>query len=317
MATSCTTCKRRNAIYARPYSGEKLCVKCFCRSIEKKVKATIAKQNLLRFDDKVAVAVSGGKDSIALLHIIAKLEESFPEAELTAITVDEGIDGYRNEALSIAARSCQKLRVNHVAVSFRELFGLGLDEIVEKLSSLKTKGANLTPCSYCGVLRRSALNHFAATSGATKLATGHNLDDEAQTILLNIFHGDPLRIARVGSSSIGGYSGFVQRIKPMSEILEKEATLYVYLKGLQFQSKECPYASEALRNDIRFMLNRLEEKHPGMKYTVYHSGRKLRIPERESSGWVDLKSCEVCGEPCKETLCQPCKLLSFLRTTER
>ncbi|MCW3981971.1 MAG: TIGR00269 family protein [Candidatus Bathyarchaeota archaeon] len=314
MSTPCTICKLRNAVYARSYSGENLCARCFCRSIEKKVRATVAKHNLLRFDDKIAVAVSGGKDSIALLHIISKLEKSFPKAKLTAITVDEGIDRYRDEALSIATRSCQKLKINHVVASFKELFGYELDELVKRLPTLKTKHANLTPCSYCGVLRRRALNLLAMRCGATKLATGHNLDDEAQTVLLNLFHGAPLRITRARPASPESSSGtpFVQRIKPLCEILEKEAALYAYLEGLEFQNKECPYAGEALRNDMRFMLNRLEEKHPGMKYTVYHSGQKLRIPSGESVEWADLKTCKVCGEPAMATLCQPCKMLQML-----
>ncbi len=322
MPATCTACNLRIAIYARPYSGEKLCAMCFCRAIEKKVRATIAKRKLLRFDDKIAVAVSGGKDSMALLHIISKLEESFPSTKLTAITVDEGIEGYRDEALNIATRSCQNLKINHATVSFKELFGYELDELVKRLPTLKAKGANLTPCSYCGVLRRRALNHLAVKHGATKLATGHNLDDEAQTVLLNLFHGGPLRMTSAQSASPQPSSGqpFVRRVKPLCEVLEKEATLYAYLEGLEFQREECPYAGEALRNDIRFMLNRLEEKRPGIKYTVYHSGRRLRTLAKESARLhksASLETCKACGEPARETLCQPCKMLRMLGAKEK
>jgi len=192
----CTLCKRREAFYFRPYSGEKLCRKCFAESIETKVRATIAKYKMLEFDSKIAVAVSGGKDSVSLLHILAKIvEKDYPKASLTAITVDEGIRGYRDEALKIARKNCQELGVEHHVISFKELYGFTLDEIVKRLKQKKEK-TELTPCAYCGVMRRKALNFLARKVGADKLATAHTLDDETQTILLNIFHGDILRIAR-------------------------------------------------------------------------------------------------------------------------
>lgn len=308
----CTVCEHRDAVYMRVYSGEKLCARCFCRSIESKVRATVAKYDMLRFDDKVAVGVSGGKDSIALLNILVKMEKSFPKAELITITVDEGICGYREEALKIVEKSCQKLGVDHVVVSFKEMFGYELDELVEKLEEKKTSNGGLTSCAYCGVLRRRALNSAARDVGATKLATAHNLDDEAQTVLLNILHGDPLRIVRAKPVSPFVHSGFVRRIKPFCEILEKETTMYAYLKNIEFQSIPCPYAGAALRNDIRSILNRLEEKHPGLKYTVYHSGEKLWSSIGNAVKAEKSKNCKVCGEPTVNEICQPCKMLENL-----
>lgn len=296
----------------RPYSGEKLCTRCFCLSIENKVRVTIARYDMLRFDDKIAIGVSGGKDSMSLLHILAKLEETFPEAKLTAITVDEGIRGYRDEALKIAEKGCRKLGADHVAVSFKELFGYKLDELVEKLCEAKITGRGLTPCAYCGVLRRRALNSAARDSGATKLVTAHNLDDETQTVLLNILHGDPLRIARGRPVSSPTSSSFVRRIKPFSEVLEKETTMYAYLKKIRFQNTPCPYASTALRNDARTMLNRMEEKHPGLKYTVYRSAEKLWSSLDKAARVEEVRNCKLCGESTVNEICQPCKMLQAL-----
>lgn len=316
MPSKCTMCGRRDPVYLRPYSGEKLCTRCFCLSIEGKVRATIAKYDMLRFDDQVSIGVSGGKDSMALLHILAKLEKPFPEAKLTAITVDEGIRGYRDEALEIAERGCKKLGVEHVVVSFKELFGSELDELVESLAQKNASEGGLTPCAYCGVLRRRALNTTARSIGAKKLATAHNLDDETQTILLNILHGDPLRIVRSKPVSPLTGSSFVCRIKPFCEVLEKETALYAYLKKMEFQSIPCPYASSALRNDTRTMLNRMEEKHPGMKYTVYRSAEKLWSLMDNATGTESLASCRSCGEPATSDICQPCKMLQILKPNE-
>lgn len=271
--TTCSICKRKEAFFFRRYSGEKLCRKCFAESIEEKVRATIAKYKMFNFDDRIAVAVSGGKDSVSLLHILAKIERDYPKASLVAITVDEGIRGYRDEALEIAVENCRKLGIDHYTVSFKELYGYTLDEIVEK--TVKTK-SELTPCAYCGVLRRRALNIAARDLKADKIATAHTLDDETQTVLLNIFHGDVLRIAREKPVTDEKHPKLVQKVKPFCEIPEKETALYAYVKKIRFQSTPCPYAQEALRNDIRVMLNRIEEKHAGTKFTIFKAIEKIR-----------------------------------------
>src|SRR3990170_991221 len=104
-AVKCTLCKRKEPFFHRVYSGERLCKKCFAKSVEDKVRASIVKYKMLNYSDRVAVAVSGGKDSISLLHIISSMERKFPKASLVAVTVDEGIKGYRDEALEIAEKT--------------------------------------------------------------------------------------------------------------------------------------------------------------------------------------------------------------------
>ncbi|MEM3641856.1 MAG: TIGR00269 family protein [Candidatus Bathyarchaeia archaeon] len=309
-AVTCSACKRREAFFFRPYSGEKLCKKCFLKSIEDKVRATIAKYGMLEFDDKIAVAVSGGKDSVSLLHILTKIERDYPKASLTAVTVDEGIKGYRTEALKIAAENCKKLGVEHHTVSFRELYGYTLDEIIKRLNQ---KGSELTPCAYCGVLRRRALNIAARKVKADKIATAHTLDDETQTILLNIFHGDILRIAREKPVTNKTHSNLVQRIKPLCEIPEKETALYAYIKGIKFQSMPCPYASEAMRNDIRVFLNRMDERHAGIKFTIFKSVERIRPVMEKIAEKERLMECSECGEPTTQELCKTCQILKQIK----
>jgi uncharacterized protein (TIGR00269 family) len=303
----CSACRERDAFYFRPYSGERLCRKCFAKSVEAKVRATIAKYGMLRFDDRIAVAVSGGKDSISLMRILAKMEKTHPRSSLVAVTVDEGIKGYRDEALEIAADNCGKLNVEHRVVSFKELFGYTLDEIVKRR---KQKGNDdITTCACCGVLRRKALNLAARLIKADKLATAHTLDDEAQTILLNIFHGDVWRLAKEKPVTDEVHPKLVRRIKPFCEVPEKETALYAYIRGVEFQSRPCPYASDALRNDVRAMLNRMEEKHAGMKFTVFKSLEKIRPAIEEAVKEEGLKECSECGEPTTERVCRTCQIL--------
>ena len=295
----------------RRYSGEKLCGRCFCKSIENKVRGTISKYEMFEPKDKIMVAVSGGKDSVTLLHILTKIEKAFPDATLSAVTVDEGIKGYRDEALETANKNCGKLGVEHVVTSFKGMYGYTLDEIVNMIREGKEKG--LTPCSYCGVLRRRALNTAAREAGVDKLATAHSLDDETQTMLLNIIHGDALRIARAKPVLTVIHPKLVQRVKPLCEVPEKETAFYAYLKRIEFQSIPCPYAQTALRNDVRTMLNRLEEKHAGTKFAIFRSVERIRPALEAMAEEAKLQNCRKCGEPTVGELCKPCQMLQELR----
>jgi uncharacterized protein (TIGR00269 family) len=266
---------------------------------------------MLKFDDHLAVAVSGGKDSLSLLHILAKLRSHRPKTVLTAVTVDEGIAGYRDEALEIAAANCQKLGIPHHVVSFKELYGFSLDEIIQRAQS---KGlTELTACAYCGVLRRKAINAGARQVHSCKVATAHTLDDEAQTVLMNIFHGDVARLAKEKPVSSEVHPLFVQKIKPFCEVPEAESALYAYVKNIRFQDTPCPYASEALRNDVRAMLNCMEAKHAGTKFTVLRSIERLRPALEETSKREGFRTCIECGEPSASDLCKACEMLRLIR----
>jgi uncharacterized protein (TIGR00269 family) len=294
----------------RRYSGERLCEECFKNSIEDKVRTTISRYKMLEPNDEIVVAVSGGKDSLSLLHILLDIEKNFPQASICAVTVDEGIRGYRDEALKFAAKSCRELGIKHKIVSFRELYKVTLDELAETIRG-KEK-TELSPCSYCGVLRRCALNIVARQTKANKLATAHNLDDETQTILLNIIHGDAIRIARVKPVLDNGHPKLIQRVKPFCEVPEKEIALYAYLKRIRFQSISCPYAHTALRNDIRSMLNTLEEKHAGTKFAIFRSIERIRPAMETLAEKEKLRDCELCGEPTSSKVCKPCQMLQKL-----
>jgi len=309
-AAVCAVCKRRAAFFYRPYSGERLCKKCFTESIEAKVRATIGKYHMFGFDDRIAVGVSGGKDSISLLHILAKVERAHPNASLVAVTVDEGIRGYRDEALAIAAANCKTLGIEHHVVSFKTLYGFTLDEIIARAGR---KGEReLTSCAYCGVLRRRALNVAARDVCADKVATAHTLDDEVQTGLMNIFRGDLVRLAKEKPVTDEVHPRLVRKVKPFCEVPEKESALYAYVKNFRFQDTPCPYASEALRNDVRAMLNRMEEKRAGTKFAVFKSLERLRPALDGLVKSECFSECVECGEPASSGLCRACELLRLL-----
>lgn len=300
----CSICKKNEAFYLRIHEGTKLCTRCFKSSVEAKVRRTIVKHRMFDREDKIAVALSGGKDSLTLLTILKKIESKFP-SKLLALSIDEGIKGYRDEALKIAKEHCRRLDIPLKILSFKELYGVNMDEIVE----LNPK---VFPCSYCGVLRRKAIDKGARELGVNKVATAHNLDDETQTFLLNILHGDIERIARSGPKLVDPKGRFVPKVKPLYEIPEKEVTIYAYISGIKFQTFPCPYAGSALRNDVRELLNRMEERHPGIKYTVLGSIEKVREALTRRVTDVKLRECKVCGELTTSEICKACSLIKEL-----
>ncbi|WP_455364049.1 TIGR00269 family protein [[Eubacterium] cellulosolvens] len=297
----CDLCKTNDSFYKRFHEGVTLCKRCFRKNIENKVRKTISEYNMLSVDDHIAVAVSGGKDSLSLLHILKKLVSRYPQSKLTAIAIDEGVKLYRDEALNLAEKFSRKRNIPFVVLSFKEFYGYTLDELVRERDLQ-------FPCSVCGVLRRRAIEKLAQMVGANKIATAHNLDDEVQTFLLNIFHGNAEKINRTGPILSGISGTFLKKIKPFCRIPEREIVLYAYISGIDFQSITCPYAGTAFRNDLRKILELIEKKHPGSTHTAFHSIEKIRSSMKNSMHTAQL--CAICHWPSSQEVCSVCKLLS-------
>lgn len=295
----CRKCSK-TAVTFQPYSGVHLCALHFTEDVERKVKHTIRKHGMVERDDVMAVGLSGGKDSTVLLHLLKKLFGKRPDITLVAVSIDEGIEGYRAATLEHARALTEELGVRHIIASFREAYGTTLDEIV-------AKGSEKGPCSYCGALRKHLLNISAREAGATRLAVGHNLDDEAQTVLMNMLRGDVERLVRMVPGCV--QPGLVLRSKPLRDIPEREVALYALLTDIPVDFSECPYAYTAIRGEVRDMLNDFEVRHPGTKYAVVRSLDKLALSLRHGFPQANLNRCRLCGEPTAGETCQPCRLL--------
>ncbi|MCS7145521.1 MAG: TIGR00269 family protein [Aigarchaeota archaeon] len=296
LAQLCDSCGEAPPVYRQVYSGVSLCGDCFKESIEKRVRRTISRYSLLRENDRILVAVSGGKDSLSLLKILAKIERDFPRASLVAVSIDEGIPGYRDEALQLAADFCRRLGVEHRVYSFEELFGVGLNDAIGKgLLSKLGMGA----CTVCGVWRRKALSVAARSLKATVVATAHTLDDIVQTYLMDVLRGEFPKAA-IGLRREA--NGIIPRVAPLRQILEEEVVLYAYLNRIPFQETPCPNAKGSQRDIVRSFLAQFEAKYPGSLFTA------LRVIESKiepRSG--QLLPCEICGEPSSRNICRACE----------
>ena len=285
-------------------SGEPLCKTCFIRYFEKKVKKTIRIYKLVDKEDHIGVAVSGGKDSLTVLSILNSIAENQRKLKLTAILIDEGIKGYRDESIKDAKAFCKDLKISLEIVSFKKEFGFVLDKVAGKGK----------PCSICGVLRRNLLNKKARELGVKKLATGHNLDDEAQSVIMNQFRRNIETSARLGPvTGILKDKGFIPRIKPLYLVTEKEVMTYAFLKNIANTFVECPYEQESYRSDVRDMLNNFEANYPGTKHSVITSFLEV-LPLLKESYKKERKIgvCKSCKEPTSQETCQTCKILASL-----
>jgi uncharacterized protein (TIGR00269 family) len=300
---SCNKCGNTHIIIKRKHSGQSLCRECFIESINEKVLKNIRKYNLIKKGDKVLMALSGGKDSVVALHILNSLKER-NIIELTALTIDEGIEGYREEGIKIAAKNAQKLGVEHKVVSFKDYFRLNLNEMMAKNDQLRHA------CTYCGVFRRWILNREAQEQEATKIATGHNLDDETQSILMNYLEGNINNLVRIGPKTESTDRRFTVKIKPLREIPEKEVGLYAVAADIKVHLAGCPYAGESFRGEIGSFIKELSTNHPTIMYSTLKGFEKIKSAlKSEIIIKGNLGNCKRCGEPAADELCKACTFL--------
>lgn len=306
---ACSKCGKK-AVYKRKYSGVKLCSTCYSTSIVEKTRRTISKFHMLEYGTRLAIGVSGGKDSLSLLHVLSKIV--IPHgSELFAVTVDEGVEGYRDEAIQNAIDVSSRLGVKQITVSFKELFGTGLDEALEK-----RQGKRVASCTVCGTFRRRALEIGASRVGADVIATGHNLDDFLQTFLMNLFSGDVERIRWMDPTIKHNIEFAFRRIKPFMEIYEEEIAFYAFTNNLPFQSESCPHRNESVRSEMREILNRLEIAHPGMKYVGLGSVLNM-ASSLEGVRKKKVNQCAECGLPASSVVCSLCQMKNTVTNWQR
>ncbi|XP_038623310.1 cytoplasmic tRNA 2-thiolation protein 1 [Tachyglossus aculeatus] len=304
MPPACKACGANRASLRRPKTGDALCRGCFCAAFEAEVLATVRGARLLPAGQRVAVGASGGKDSTVLAHVLQRLNSQHGLGlDLRLLAVDEGIAGYRDAALAAVTRQSARWGLPLTVVSYRQLYGWTLDAI-----ALQT--GRRSNCTFCGVLRRQALERGARLLGADRIVTGHNADDMAETVLMNFLRGDAGRLARGGGLGSAGEGGALPRCRPLQFAYEKEIVLYAYFQGLDYFSTECVYAPDAFRGRARALLKDLEAARPSAVLDLVHSAERLTL--RPGTGPPPPTTCTHCGSLASRPLCQACQLLDGL-----
>jgi len=290
-----------------------LCRNHFMNYFEKKVIRTILKFDLFSKKDRIAVAVSGGKDSTVCLYVLKKIGY-----DVEAVTVDAIIGNYTKQNLENLREVCKKYNIKLHEISFREELGMALCSI--KMVAHE-KGLNYSSCFICGVLRRYLLNQYAKKAGFDCICTGHNLDDEAQAFVMNIFRND-LSLAKrqgpiTGSMSSKESKAFVKRVKPLYLCTEKETTAYSKMMKFPVNYADCPCREGAYRKEYADMLDKFEKKFPPTKYNIIsfflRSIYKMKDEKKGDKERDAINACAYCGEPSSKNVCKRCEILIALK----
>lgn len=284
----CAICTDARALIIRPKNHQKLCKGCFISIFEEEIHHTITTTNLFSPGDRIAIGASGGKDSTVLASVLKTLNERYNYGlDLVLLSIDEGIKGYRDDSLETVKRNAIQYEMPLKIVGYDELYGWTMDQVVKTIG----KKGN---CTYCGVFRRQALDRGAKMLGINHVVTGHNADDVAETILMNLLRGDLPRLARSTSIVTGNESSEVRRSKPLKYAYEKEIVLYAHHKKLDYFSTECIYSPEAFRGSARTLIKSLERVRPSVILDVVRSGEDMAklVPE-EVTGIKQGKNLKV------------------------
>ena len=277
--------------------------KKFVEDIEKNITATIRDYHLLAKKDKIIVACSGGKDSIAVLYLLKKFGY-----DISALILDLEIGKWSKKNLDNSCAFCDEHDIKLHRICAKDELGFSIEHL---MTCVKAKKA-VENCTVCGVIKRWLINKKARDLGADKLVTGHNLDDEAQTVFMNILKGNPQLSAGMGpKSGIGAQDMFVQRVKPLYFCTDKELKRYTEIMGFRILYARCPLSGAVFRRDIKNCLDEFEKSYPDVKRNIVQKYLSMKPALVKACGGK-IKRCNVCGEPARGDVCKACEFLRMV-----
>ncbi|KAH0924850.1 hypothetical protein HID58_017106 [Brassica napus] len=312
----CCLCNQRRPVLKRPKTLQQICKECFYEVFEEEIHQVIVKNGLFKSGERVAIGASGGKDSTVLAYVLSELNRRHSYGlDLFLLSIDEGITGYRDDSLETVKRNELQYGLPLQILSYKDLYGWTMDDIV-KMIGLKNN------CTFCGVFRRQALDRGAALLKVDKLVTGHNADDIAETVLLNILRGDIARLSRCTSFTTGE-DGPIPRCKPFKYTYEKEIVIYPsllnhFLSTRMLISRSWTtsppnvsiYSPNAYRGFAREFIKDLERLRPRAILDIIKSGEDFRIAT--TTKMPEQGTCERCGYISSQKWCKACVLLDGL-----
>jgi uncharacterized protein (TIGR00269 family) len=303
---NCTKCKTK-AVIGLPRHNAAFCKDCFNDYVHDQVAKAIKSQRMFGKDDRILVAVSGGKDSLALWDILLKLGY-----RADALYVNLGIGTYSEESYRKVTKFAETVAASHDARllthTVEEAEGAGIKELAQLI--------HRPTCSTCGTIKRYQFNRAAVEHDYDVMATGHNLDDEAARLLGNVLHWQEEYLDKQGPSLPASVEGFAKKVKPLYRLSERELAAYAVLNRIDYIVEECPMAKGARTLVYKEVLNRLETESPGTKQTFYWGfldkqnqmkSTPATMTEKDRSS---LHPCATCGQPTTAEVCAYCKMMA-------
>jgi len=297
----CIKC-RGKAHIKLPRHNARFCADHFVEYFHEQIQKAIKKNKMFTHQDNILVTVSGGKDSLVLWEALLKLGY---QAE--GLYLDLGIGDYSQKSKELCMYFAGKRSLTLHVVSISEWLDMGINGIAKKVRR--------PPCSSCGLIKRYLFNRFSVEQNYQVVATGHNLDDEAATLLGNLLHWQTGYLSRQSPVMPSNHSNMVKKVKPLYRLTEKETGAYAIIKGIDYILEECPLAVGASSIKFKKVLNDLEIQSPGTKQQLYFGflkkGKKTFMEEDK----VELKSCTRCKQPTTIDLCAFCQLSDRLSSS--
>ncbi len=307
---NCTKCKTK-AVIGLPRHNAAFCKSCFNGFVHDQVVRAIKSEKMFGKDDRILVAVSGGKDSLALWDILLKLGY-----KADALYVNLGIGTYSEQSHAKVTKFAEAAAASHGAVlhlhTVEEEAGAGIKELAQLI--------HRPTCSTCGTIKRYQFNRVAIEQRYDVMATGHNLDDEAARLLGNVLRWQEEYLDKQSPSLPASVEGFAKKVKPLYRLSERELAAYAVLNRIDYIVEECPMAKGARTLLYKEVLNRLETESPGTKQAFYCGFLdKQRKPETAPTTMAEkdqamLHPCSACGQPTTAEVCSYCKMMARAKT---
>jgi uncharacterized protein (TIGR00269 family) len=308
----CKKCQQKAVLNMRQHKLG-LCREHFLEWIPQQTQRFIEKYDMFSRDRKVLVAVSGGKDSLALWHILSQLGYT-TEGLYIGLGIDGGINySGSSKAFAVDFANEQNLKLN--IVDIRNDY----DSTIPDMAKITNRGKG-KPCSVCGLVKRHVMNRFAREGGFDVLVTGHNLDDEAAVLFGNTLNWLGGYLRRQGPV-LEGTGGLVRKAKPLCRFYEREMAAYAFLQDIKYIYEECPHAAGAKSIYYKDLLNQIEADRPGAKLSFYLSFLKAKeeglFSESEETHAASLSSCVSCNQlTTADGYCSFCRLMDKVKTSK-
>jgi uncharacterized protein (TIGR00269 family) len=310
---NCMKCKTK-AVIKIPRHHAAFCKGCFTSFIHDQVARAIKSEQMFRKGDRILVAVSGGKDSLALWDILLKLGY-----KADGFYVHLGIGGYSERSYAMVRKFADSVALARGAVlqthTVEQEEGAGIKELAQLV--------HRPTCSTCGTIKRYQFNRAAVEQDYDVMATGHNLDDEAARLLGNVLHWQEDYLEKQGPMLPASVEGFAKKVKPLYRLSERELAAYCVLHKIDYIVDECPMAQGARTLLYKEVLNRLETESPGTKQYFYWGFLEKQREKRSASTAMTEKDqallhpCGTCGQPTTAAICSFCKLMARARVMMR
>ncbi len=301
----CRTCGQKAAVNMRQHKLA-LCKEHYLEWLPEQTERFIEKYKMFTREEKVLVAVSGGKDSLSLWDILQRLGYQ-ADGLYICLGIDEGIR-YSSESQRLTEKFATERGLKLHVVDIQKEYGSTIPQF-----NLKSHRGRSKPCSVCGLVKRHVMNRMARDFGYDVLATGHNLDDEAAVLFGNTLSWAGEYLLRQGPV-LAGTPGLARKVKPLCRIYEREMLAYALLCGIEYIYDECPFSVGSTSIYYKQMLNKLESDRPGAKQSFYLSFLEARksglFVEREEIQ-AELHPCPNCGQPTSAPgLCSFCRMIN-------